>query len=107
MTTELTHRQLCLEERAVVFVEEDLEVPLAPARSLLVAVPHLVRSLTDGQVLLWQNIQRLKTYQSSTVISYYVTYTEPSCKVAVVILLGLMEHHVIPTHHGRLCDVAD
>jgi len=88
----------------VVFVEEDLEVPLAPARALLVAVPHLVGSFANGKVLLWQRVKGFNSYHSMTVISSHMThYTELSCEVAIVILLALMEHHVVPTFHGRKC----
>jgi len=46
------HRELGLRQRAVLLVEDDLEVALAPPRPLLVAVSDLVRGLADGQILL-------------------------------------------------------
>ena len=46
------HRQLALCQRAVVLIEDDLEVALAPPRALLVAVSDLVRRLANGQVFL-------------------------------------------------------
>ena len=52
-----THRKLLLEEGAVIFVEEDLEVPFAPARALLIAVAHLVGGFSNGEVLLEQRVK--------------------------------------------------
>ena len=45
-------KRTLLQQRAVVEREEDLEVALAPARPLLVAVAHRVGRLPDRQVLL-------------------------------------------------------
>ena len=56
------HRQLALRQRAVVLVEDNLEVALAPPRALLVAVTDLVRRLADGEVLL-SALRRVR-YQS-------------------------------------------
>ena len=45
-------RQAPLEQRVAQRVEDDLEVPLGPARPLLEAVADLIGGLADGQVLL-------------------------------------------------------